>query len=204
MNLSQSLSTAALLASLALASAFSAPAPASAVRPAVAAADAWPIDPAHSTSVFRIRHMGAAWIYGRLGTVSGTISYDAAKPESSSVSVTMQVDGIDTGNAKRDAHLKSPDFFDVKQFPTATFTSKSVKKSGEKKATVTGDLSLHGVTKPVTVEIEETGTSKSEHGTFTGFLGTFTIKRGDFGISYGLPDNVGDEVFVTISLEATH
>ena len=79
MNLSQSLSTAALLASLALASAFSAPAPSSAVPPS-AAADAWEIDPAHSTAVFRVKHMGAAWIYGRLGTVSGTITSDTAKP----------------------------------------------------------------------------------------------------------------------------
>jgi len=118
------------------------------------------------------------------------------------VAIEIKTDSIDSNNPDRDAHLKSDSFFDVKQFPKATFTSTSVKKAGDKKFSVTGDLALHGVTKPVTVEIENVGKGKGmKGGELAGFFGTFTIKRADFGINY-MPDGLGDEVAVTVSVEA--
>jgi polyisoprenoid-binding protein YceI len=164
------------------------------------AADTFAIDPVHSNVLFRIKRMDVSWFYGRFDGISGSITLDAAKPESSKVNVEVKIASVDTGDGKRDAHLKSPDFFDAKQFPTATFTSKSVKAAGDKKYSVTGDLTLHGVTKPVTIEVESVGKGKGfPDGEIAGFLGTVTIKRSDFGMSFSL-DALGDEVQLTLSL----
>jgi polyisoprenoid-binding protein YceI len=166
------------------------------------AAEVYTIDPVHSTIMFRVKHLGVSYVFGRFNQVSGSVSLDAEKPESSKVAIEIKTDSIDSNNPDRDAHLKSDSFFDVKQFPKATFTSTSVKKAGDKKFSVTGDLALHGVTKPVTVEIENVGKGKGmKGGELAGFFGTFTIKRADFGINY-MPDGLGDEVAVTVSVEA--
>ena len=160
------------------------------------------IDSVHSTVIFRIKHLDTSYSYGRFNEVTGNFSYDVAKPENSKVTVEIAVETLDTGTDKRDAHLKSPDFFDAVQFPVATFTSKSVKKSGDKKLAVAGDLGLHGVKKPVTLEIEETGASDSQKtGVRVGFHGTMTLKRSDFGMNF-MQGAVGDEVNLTVSIEA--
>jgi polyisoprenoid-binding protein YceI len=167
-----------------------------------ASADTYKIDPAHSTILFRIKHLGVSYVFARFNTISGSVTLDNDKPESSKVKVEIKTDSIDSGNEKRDAHLKTGDFFDVKQFPMASFTSTSVKKQGDKKFSVTGDLALHGVTKPVTVEMENVGKGKGmQGGELAGFFGTFTIKRADFGMNF-MPDGLGDEVAVTVSIEA--
>lgn len=192
------------IATVGFASAFaSAP---SAVVPVVVnaqAADTYAIDAVHSTVLFKAKHLGVSWSFGRFNDISGNITYDAAKPESSKVDITIKTESVDTANGKRDGHLKTPDFFDAKQFPTATFVSKSVAKGKEKDhLAVTGDLTIRGVTKPMTLDVEVTGQSKGMQGEqLAGFYTTFTVKRADFGVNY-MPDALGPDVMVTVAIEA--
>jgi polyisoprenoid-binding protein YceI len=166
-----------------------------------AGVETYAVDSVHSTVIFRVKHLGVSYAYGRFDEISGSVTLDAEKPESSKVKLEVKTASIDTGNGKRDGHLKSPDFFDAKQFATATFTSKTVKAAGDKKYSVSGELNLHGVTKPVTVEMEIVGKGKGMEGEdLAGFYGTFTIKRSDFGMKF-MTDKLGDDIVVTVSLE---
>lgn len=159
------------------------------------------VDPVHSTVIFKCMHANASWAFGRFDDVSGSFTFDAQKPENSKVEITIQAKSVNTNDAKRDDHLKSPDFFDVKQFPTATFKSKSVAKKSDKLYAVTGDLSLHGVTKNVTIDMEHTGSAEDPRmGKLAGFYGTLTLSRGDFGIKYG-QGMLGEEVHLMLSIE---
>lgn len=170
--------------------------PASAVMPS-----AWKIDNVHSAVIFKCKHMGVSWAYGRFNDFAGTVTFDAAKPESAKVDITIQAGSIDTNSHDRDEHMKSPDFLDSKQFPTATFKSKSVAKKDDHVFAVTGDFALHGVTKTVTIEMEHVGTADAPHmGPSIGFHGIVTIKRSDFGLKTAL-DTLGDEVQLTLSIE---
>jgi polyisoprenoid-binding protein YceI len=127
-----------------------------------------------------------------------------AKPEKSSLEFTLKMDQITTNEKKRDDHIKSPDFFNVKQFPTASFKSKSIKKSGEKAYEVTGDLTMHGVTKPVSFTFNRLGTGKDPWGnTRTGGDAMLKIKRSDFGMTFMNDGKLGDEVDLMISTEGT-
>lgn len=197
MNLRPLLLTLPVAAVLGLAAANAPRTPAA--SPASAPA-AWAIDTVHSFVNFRVMRGGTTWAYGRFNEFSGSIDYDAAAPEKAKVEVTISTESVDTANGKRDGHLKSPDFFDAKQFPTATFKSTKVEKKGDKLA-VSGDLSLRGVTKPATIEVEVTGTGEARGTPVVGFLGQLAIDRHDFGISYG-PDALGKEVHLTFSIEA--
>jgi polyisoprenoid-binding protein YceI len=114
----------------------------------------WNIDGSHSTAEFTVRHLMITNVRGRFGKVAGTIDYDPAKPEASSITASIDTTSIDTREDKRDAHLKSADFFDVEKYPTLEFKSKKVAKSGDG-FTATGDLTMHGVTKEVTLEVNE-------------------------------------------------
>jgi len=166
----------------------------------LALADTYGVDPVHSSAVFRIKHAEASYLYGRINAPEGTVVYDAAKPESSSFEVTLKADNIDTGNKMRDGDLKGPNYFNAKEFPTLTFKSTSVKKADETHLDVTGDLTIHGVKKSVTVSIEHTGDGKSMKGTaVSGFETTFTINRADFGMKE--QQGVGNEVKIMVSLE---
>lgn len=156
-------------------------------------------DPAHSTILFKAKHLNTGYVYGRFNSFTAQVNYDEAKPEALSVEATAQVDSIDTGNAKRDGHLKSPDFFSAKEFPTITFKSKSAKSAGDNKFEVTGELTLHGVTKPITVTVEKTGAS-TKMGERVGWLSTFTVKRSEFGMTF-MPDAVSDEIELVVSME---
>lgn len=168
---------------------------------ASAAATTYKIDVVHSAVIFRIHHMGAGYTYGRFNDFGGTLAIDEEKPEASSVAVEVKVDSVDTNAAKRDAHLKSPDFFNAAQFPTITFKSTAVKKNGDAAFDVTGDLTLHGVTKSVTVKMEKTGTGKDHEGNpIVGFEGTLTVVRSEYGMKGYLP-NIGDEVRLTLAFE---
>jgi polyisoprenoid-binding protein YceI len=159
------------------------------------------IDPVHSSVLFRIKHLGASYFYGRFNEVHGTITFDEANPASSSIDVEVKIESVDTHAAKRDADLKGADFFNAATFPTATFKSKSWSKSGDAYE-VTGDLTIHGVTKPVTAKFEKTGTGKSQRGgSLIGFETVFNVKRSDFGVSY-MPDGLGEDVRIIIALEA--
>jgi polyisoprenoid-binding protein YceI len=159
------------------------------------------VDAIHSTVIFRVKHMNASYAYGRFNNLSGSFTIDEANPANSSFDFTVKVDSIDTADAKRDGHLKNTDFFNAKQFPTITFKSKSVKAAAKGEYEVTGDLTLHGVTKSITTKIAHTGTSKGMgNTTIAGIESTFTIKRSDFGMKNML-QMIGDDVTITVSSE---
>lgn len=160
------------------------------------------IDAVHSTILFKCKHLDTSWQFGRFNDVKGTLTMDAAKPEGSKVEVTVAMDSIDTNNKKRDSDLLGPNFFDSKQFPTATFKSKTVAKKGDKVFAVTGDLMLHGVTKTVTIDMENTGSSDKMGPPRVGFYGVLDIKRSDYGIK-AMADMLGDDVQLTLTCEAT-
>ena len=172
---------------------------------ATASAAPYEVDPVHSTVLFKIQHLGTSWVYGRFNDFTGAIEVDAAKPEAYSLSFEVKVESIDTANAKRDQHLKSPDFFNAKEFPVIAFKSTKVTASGKDAADVTGDLTLHGVTKPVTAKVVKVGEGKhpKSGAEMAGFEATFVIKRSDFGMSNMVgPAGAGDEVFLTVAVEA--
>ncbi len=169
----------------------------------VVRADDYSTDPTHSFVVFRVRHLGAGYVWGTFASPTGPIAYDANDPTKASFDVAVKADTIDTRNENRDKDLKGPDFFDVKQYATLNFKSKSVAKTGDNMLAVTGDLTLHGVTKEVTVNMEVTGTGKGMAGeTRTGFETTFTIDRRDFKMSGDPAPIIGDEIRITVALEA--
>lgn len=177
-----------------------APAPAPTAAPS-RNADTYTIDSVHSTVLFRCKHLNTAYSYGRFDEVSGTIDFDDANPASSSLTVTVSTKSVSTANAKRDGHLRSADFFSANEFPTATFKSKSFAKADGNMFDVTGDLTIKGVTKPVSFKLEKTGAGKGPGGPIIGFEGTVAIQRADFGINY-MPDGLGAEVRLTFSFEA--
>lgn len=168
---------------------------------AAAAPKTYKIDTVHSTVIFKVLHMNAGNAYGRFNVIEGEIVHDDAAPEKGTVNITVKADSVDTANAKRDEHLKSPDFLNVAEFPTITYKSTTAKKISEKEYELTGDLTLHGVTKPVTAKLVHIGSveDKRAGGTRAGAEATFTIKQTDFGMT---PKMLGDEVEVIVSTEA--
>jgi polyisoprenoid-binding protein YceI len=177
------------------------------------AATRYEIDPAHSRATFSIRHMMVTNVRGELGGVTGEVMLDDKDPSKSVVKATIDVKTLTTGVDKRDAHLKSDAFFDVEKFPTMTFESTKVSK-GDKKGTwkVDGNLTMHGVTKPVTLNVEELSEPvKNPMGGAMerGAAASTTLSRKDFGMTYGLTGAaekgavvvVGDEVKVNLDVE---
>lgn len=168
---------------------------------AVVQADSFAVDPVHSAVLFKVKHMNTANFYGRFATVEGAVKEDNGAL--TSVEASIPVESINTNNKDRDEHVKSPDFFDAKQYPTITFASTAVKKLDTDKYEVTGNLTLHGQTKPVTVTLMRTGSGQNvKKQDIVGYETTFTIKRSDYGVSGYLPA-IGDEVTLTVSLEST-
>jgi len=158
------------------------------------------VDKVHSAVMFRVKHANASYAYGRFNDISGSFTIDEANPAACAFDFTVKVDSIDTANAARDGHLKGTDLFNAKQFPLITFKSKKVTSAGKGTYDVEGDLTLHGVTKPITVKIEHTGTAQMKGATIAGIETTFKIKRSDFGMKNML-NMLGDEVTVTVSSE---
>ena len=166
----------------------------------VSAAAPWKVDSGHSSVVFRVKHIVAPF-WGRFDKVSGNVQWDATKPETASVELAVDVGSVNTNDGKRDEHLRGPDFFSAKEFPTMTFKSTKIAKKGEGKLEATGDLTLHGVTKSVTVPIEVVGEGESPFkDTRAGFEATFEVKRSDFSVNGYLPA-IGDEVRIIVALE---
>ena len=170
---------------------------------AVAAPVRYDLDPNHTRIDFSWTHFGFSHPMGRFDRFDGDFRFDPADPTKSSVTVTIPVSSIDTGVAKLDAHLQTADFFDVANYPTATFKSTRVERAGEHGLKVTGDLTLHGVTRPVVLDvvINKIGPHPMAGRAAAGFDATTTIKRSDFGISNYVP-NVSDEIRLWISTEA--
>jgi polyisoprenoid-binding protein YceI len=170
---------------------------------AFAQTSTWTSDSAHSEVDFSISHLTVSNVHGRFGHVTASIAYDEADVTKSTVNATIDVSGVDTGEEARNNHLKSPDFFDVATNPTATFTSTSVSKS-DTGLTINGNLTLHGVTKPVVLHAEgPRGPAPGmDHKPHAGFSATTTVKRTDFGIGAKFPSSVvGEEVKLDIELE---
>lgn len=170
---------------------------------AMAQTSTWAIDPPHSGIGFTVRHMGVSNVHGKFGNIQGNVIMNDADATKSTVTVTIDTTTADTGVAQRDTHLKSPDFFDVAKFPSATFTSTGVVKSGTH-LTVTGNLTLHGITRPVQLDADGPsapvpGMDKKPH---SGFSATTTINRKDFGVgpNFGAA-MVGEDIKLTIELE---
>lgn len=165
-------------------------------------ADEYAVDPVHSGATFRALHFGLTWIPGRFKEVSGKLSIDANNPAATRFDLSAKVDSIDTNNAKRDEHLKSADFFDAKQYPVVTFRSSSAKHVNGS-LEVVGDLTLHGITKPITVIFKGGKAVEFPKGVQrTGYTADFTIKRSTFGMGKML-EAVGDDIPVQFAIEAT-
>lgn len=164
----------------------------------------WVPDKAHSEVDFSILHMSLSRVHGRFGNIAGTINWDESDITKSAVNVTIDVSSVDTGVSGRDADLKSSNYFDVAQFPTATFISTGVEKTGDG-LVVHGNLTLHGVTKPVTLAVEGPSgpVPGMDHKPHAGFSATATIKRSDFDLAPKMPAAMlGDEVKLNIELDA--
>ena len=166
------------------------------------------IDPAHSTASFAVKHMMVSTVHGSFGKVSGTVNHDPKDPTKSSAVIQIDPASIDTRVEKRDAHLKSADFFDVQKCPEMNFKSTKVEKAGDKKYKVTGDLTMHCTTKPVTLEVEGlNGPIKWPKGVnLYAATATGKLNRKDFGLNWNQALEaggvaVGDEVQLTIDLE---
>jgi polyisoprenoid-binding protein YceI len=170
-------------------------------------AESWSIDKAHSSATFKVRHMMSS-VTGSFRDFDAAIHLDRAQPFNSKVEFTIQAASIDTGNTNRDEHLRTADFFDVAKFPTISFKSTSVKARSKNEYDVTGDLTMHGVTKRVTLPVTFLGFAKNARGgEIAGFEIETTLNRKDFGIVWNrnLDEGgvlLGDDVKVDISLEA--
>jgi polyisoprenoid-binding protein YceI len=168
----------------------------------------WNVDPAHSSASFAVRHMMVSTVHGSFSGLKGTVEYDAAHPQASKANLTIDATTVDTRNEKRDKDLKSENFFDVTKYPTITFVSKKVEADSPGKLKITGDMTMHGVTKEVTFNVEgPSAPMKDGKGNLhSGGTATTKINRKDFGLTWSKPMDgggvvVGDEVDLTVEVE---
>ena len=162
--------------------------------------EAFSVDPVHSTAIFKAHHLGAGMFYGRFNDVTGTIDVVNDLPV---FDVSIDIDSVDTNSTKLDGHLKSPDFFNYVEFPAMTFKSKSAKKIGDEIYEVVGEITIHGVTKPLTVRMAKTEQVTNRRGEMVGYETEFTITRSEFGMVYGIEGGaLSDEIKVIVALEA--
>ena len=163
-------------------------------------AGTYEIDPVHSAAVFAVQHFGAGYVYGMLPKVTGKYVLEGDL-DKGSVQIEIDTQSVFTADKKRDDHLKSPDFFNAKQFPKIEFKSRQI-KAAESKIEVSGDLTLHGVTKPLTLELEYTGsgTNPMSKASLTGFRGTASIKRSDFDMKTMIGP-AGDKIDLIVAIE---
>lgn len=172
------------------------------LSPAFAAPETYALEQTHTEVVFSWTHFGFSKPTAKFMNAVGTLVLDEASPAASSVEVTFAIDGLNTGVAALDGHLKSKDFFDAATYPTATFKSTKVDVTGKDTAKVTGDLTIHGVTKPVTLDVKLNKIGANMKGVKTaGFSATGQIKRSDFGMGAYVPA-VSDEITLVITAEA--
>ena len=169
---------------------------------AAAQAGTWQIDPNHSAAQFSVRHMGISTVRGAFTKVSGTAKYVPSDPSKTTLEATIDTNSVDTRVEARDKDLRSPHFLDVEKYPTITFHSKQAKAAGEGKLQITGDLTVHGVTKEVVLDVEGPSAAiKDPRGNQRiGASATTKINRNDFGVS-GASGVVGDEIMITIDTE---
>ena len=168
----------------------------------------WNLDPVHSVAEFKVKHMMISNVKGQFTTISGSLALDETDIANSRVEATIDAASINTRDAQRDAHLKSPDFFDVEKFPTLSFKSTAVKRTGDEELAVTGDLTIHGVTRQVVFNVEgPTAPGKDPWGnTRVGLSAVTKINRKDFGLTWNSALEtggilVGDEVTITLDVQ---
>jgi polyisoprenoid-binding protein YceI len=175
-----------------------------AARPAFAATEVYDIDEAHTSIVFSVSHTNMSFTYGMFRKSEGRFMLDTTNPANSRFQIRITAESIDTNNPERDKHLKSPDFFNVQQFPTITFDSTSVAQTRDSNGVeyhVTGNLTMHGVTREITIPLKVLGQGQGPYGKYrTGFWTQIELKRSDYGMT-NLPQFVGDVVGITISFE---
>ena len=169
---------------------------------AVAQAGTWQIDPNHSTAQFAVKHLGVSTVRGAFTKVSGSASYNPADPSKSTVDVSIDASSVDTRVQMRDNDLRSPNFLDVQKYPTITFKSKQAKSDGAGKLQIVGDLTIHGVTKEVLLDVDgPSAPIKDPWGNQRiGASASTKVNRKDFGVN-GAPGVVGDDISITIDTE---
>ena len=172
------------------------------LMPSLSQAATYKIDTqgAHAFIQFKIQHLGFSWLLGRFNTFDGEFVLDQKNIENSKVKVTIDVASVDSNHGERDKHLRGKDFFEVEKYPEATFVSTRVEKTGEKTAKITGDFTLKGVTKPVTLDAEYIGGGKDPWGGYRqGFEATTQLKLKDFGIDYNLgPASEVVDIYISV------
>ena len=167
----------------------------------------WKIDPAHSEINFTVRHMMISNVRGQFRNFNGTVEFDLDHPENSSVEVQIETDSITTGEPNRDNHLRSPDFFNAREYPIITFKGRRIEVLNDKRGRVTGDLTIRELTRPVTLDVDYAGLARSPWGTVSaGFSASARINRKDWSLNWNQALEtggvlVGDEIRITIELE---
>jgi polyisoprenoid-binding protein YceI len=166
------------------------------------AQDTWQLDPAHSSAQFAVRHLGVSMVRGAFTKVSGSVQYDHANPAKTSIQATIDASSVDTRVDMRDNDLRSPNFLDVQKYPTITFQSKRVEPAGAGKLKISGDITIHGVTKEAVLDVEgPSDAMKDPWGNMRmGASATTKINRKDFGVN-GATGVVGDEITITLDIE---
>jgi polyisoprenoid-binding protein YceI len=171
----------------------------------------WTIDSDHSVAAFSVRHMTVTNVRGQFNNITGTVEFDQAVPARSSVTAEIEVASITTGNRKRDDHLLSADFFDAAKYPKITFKSTKIEGTGGNRARISGELTIHGVARSVSMEVEYFGPVKSPEGlggeTTSGFSASLTINRQDFDVKWNVPLGggalmVGNDILINLDIEA--
>lgn len=167
----------------------------------LAAAQTYGVDTVHSSVLFKAKRLDVVNVYGRFNGLQGTLTFDSENPANSTIELELKAEAVDTNNERRDNHLRSPDFFDATQFPFIRFKSSQIRRLSENRYEVTGDLSLHGLTRPIVAEVEHVGSaSDPRRGTpLIGFETAFTIKRSDWGMNFML-DALSDEIELIIAI----
>jgi polyisoprenoid-binding protein YceI len=170
--------------------------------PAFAQVETWNIDPNHTASQFSIRHMGISTVRGSFNKTTGTVQYDPKNPAATVIDATIDASTVNTRVEARDKDLRSPNYFDVEKFPTFTFKSRKVEPDGAGKLKVTGDLTIHGVTREAVLEVEGPSEPfKDPHGNVRlGASASTSVKRSDFGVGKPTPV-VGEAVHITLDIE---
>lgn len=174
--------------------------------PTLAKPEHYDFDKPHTRITFYVSHSDFSNMMGEFRDYSGSFIIDEEKPEESSVEIAINLAGVDTRDDGLNKHLQTKDFFDSANFPTATFKSTRVERTGDKTAKLTGDLTLLGVTKPLTLDVtlNKIGIHPITKNTIAGFTADGVIKRSDFGMNYGLPDVIGDDVKLHIEAEGVN
>ncbi len=166
-------------------------------------ADNYGIDPSHTSIVFGINHLGYSFTYGRFNRVNGSFVWNNANPATGQFQLAIEAASLDTNDVKRDEHLRGPDFFNAKQFPVISFQSMSIapQQGAPDKFTVSGNLTIHGITRQISLPLQKLGEGNGPYGNYRcGFLCQTSFKRSDYGMTTMIP-NIGDEVAITISFE---